>query len=400
MTTVVSGVFDALTDLADWHRDVRSQFPILAANPGVGYLDSAATAQKPQVVLDRAMAYLTTTNANAGRGAYPWANTTTAAIGHAKQAVRKLLGDISTTASVELVSGASEGLRRVADWLKPTLRDGDRIVVPFGDHLANLRPWLDLAAELAASGVQIEVIPLPVDPASGDYAHREFPAVFGPSTRFVAATGVHHVYGADLNVQRIRAAVGPDVPICLDAAQSVGHRPVLVDDLDVDFVVFSGHKMMALPGTGAVWARNRCGPQFSLAGWPGTPNTVGAISLTAAVEWLAEVDVATIQRWCTGLCALLTDGLARIPEVTVLGCQDSLLAGSAVQRRESLVTFRHRRVRSDDLGFVLAAAGLLTRYDAHCQAGRDSQDHAIRVSVHAYTSPDEIRRLLDIVARA
>lgn len=100
------------------------------------------------------------------------------------------------------------------------------------------------------------------------------------------------------------------------------------------------------------------------------------------------------------LCALLTDGLARIPEVTVLGCQDSLAASSTMQRRESLVTFRHRRVRSDDLGFVLTAAGLLTRYDAQCQAGRDSQDHAVRVSVHAYTSPEEIHRLLDIVGQA
>ena len=400
MTTAVSSTLDALTDLADWHQRVRAQFPILIANPGIGYLDSAATAQKPQAVLDRVMSYLTTANANAGRGAYPWATTTTAAIEETKRSVRALLGDSGTTSSVELVSGASEGLRRVADWLKPTLRDGDRIVVPFHDHVANLRPWLDLAADLAASGVRIDVAPLPVDPASGDYAHREFPAVFGPSTRLVAATGVHHVYGADLNVQRIRAAVGPGVPICLDAAQSVGHRPVLVDDLDVDFIVFSGHKMMALPGTGAVWAGNRRGPQFTLAGWPGTPNTVGAISLTAAAQWLADTGVTSIQRWCTALCALLTDGLARLPEVTVLGCQDSLAASSTVQRRESLVTFRHRRVRSDDLGFALTAAGLLTRYDTHCQAGRDSQDHAVRVSVHAYTSPEEIHRLLDIVGQA
>lgn len=393
------GVHDALDDLADWHTALRSEFPILTRQPDVAYLDSAATAQKPQHVLDRVHDYLTTSNANAGRGSYPWANATTAAVEQARQAVRALLGDTGPESSVELVSGASEGLRRVAqDWLGPILRDGDEIVVPFGDHQANLQPWLELQHDLARQGTMIMVRPLPVDPASGDYAHREFAAVLSPRTRFVAATGVHHVYGTDLNVHRIRAAVGPDVPICLDAAQAVGHRPVLVDDLDVDFIVFSGHKMMALPGTGAIWARNVRGPRLSLDGWAGTANTVGAVSLTAAVEWLDRADVGRIQRWCTALCAVLTDGLSRLPDVTVLGCQDSLAAASTIQRRESLVTFRHRRVRSDDLGFVLAANGLMTRCDAHCQAGRDGDDHSVRVSVHAYTSVDEIRRVLDLVA--
>lgn len=385
--------------LAGWQRDLRAQFPIITANPGLAYLDSAATTQKPAAVLDAVTEYLTTANANAGRGSYPWGNATTARIEAARERVRRALGDLGADSSVEFVGGTSEGLRAVAGWLAGVLADGDEIIVPFGDHEANLRPWLDLRESLTRSGIRVIVRGLPVDPASGDYDHRALPALVTPRTRFVAVTHVHHVFGADMNVHRVRAAVGPDVPICLDAAQSVGHRPVSVADLDVDFAVFSGHKMLALPGIGAVWAANRRGPRFALPGWAGTPNTAGIVSLAAAFDWLDAAGLPEILDWTTALTARLTDGLARLDGVRVLGCQDSLTAGSTVQRREGIVTFRHARVRSDDLGFVLADEGVMVRADSHCQAGRDAADHAVRVSVHVYNTPEEIDRVLAVVRR-
>lgn len=389
-----------LTRLADWQRELRAQFPIIAGNPGLAYLDNAATTQKPAAVLDAVTEYLTTGNANAARGAYPWGTATTARIEAARDRVRTALGDTGTGSTVEFVDGTSGGLRAVAeDWLAGQLRDGDEIIVPFGDHEANLRPWLDLRERLGRAGVRIRVLALPVDPASGDYDHRALPALVGPRTRFVAATHVHHVFGADMNLHRVRAAVGPEVPICVDAAQAVGHRPVSVAGADADFVVFSGHKMLALPGVGAVWARNRLGPRFELGGWRGTPNTAGIVSLAAAFDWLDAAGLPDILAWTTALGARLTDGLRRLPDVEVLGCQDSLAADSPVQRREGIVTFRHARVRSDDLGFVLADEGIMVRADSHCQAGRDSRDHAVRVSVHVYNTPEEIDRVLEVVRR-
>ncbi|WP_245650503.1 aminotransferase class V-fold PLP-dependent enzyme [Nocardia harenae] len=391
---------ETLTRLADWQRELRAQFPIIAGNPDLAYLDNAATTQKPAAVLDAVTAYLTTGNANAARGAYPWGTATTARIEAARDRVRKALGDSGTDSSVEFVDGTSGGLRAVAgDWLAGQLRDGDEIIVPFGDHEANLRPWLDLRDRLQRGGISIRVRALPVDPASGDYDHRALPALVGPRTRFVAATHVHHVFGADMNLHRVRAAVGPGVPICVDAAQAVGHRPVAVDELDADFVVFSGHKMLALPGIGAVWARNRLGPRFELGGWRGSPNTAGIVSLAAAFDWLDAAGLPEILAWTTALGARLTDGLRRFPDVEVLGCRDSLAADSPVQRREGIVTFRHARVRSDDLGFVLADEGIMVRADSHCQAGRDSRDHAVRVSVHVYNTPEEIDRVLEVVRR-
>ncbi|MFC7880836.1 aminotransferase class V-fold PLP-dependent enzyme [Streptomyces sp. NPDC057376] len=388
-----------------WQRELREQFPIVAAHPESAYLDSAATSQKPRAVLEAAQTYLTTSNANAGRGTYPWANETTRLVEDTRERVKAFLHDPEPDRStVHFTSGTTEGLRTVArDWLVPYLSDGDEILVPFADHRANLDPWLEARQSLAERGVQVHVRALPYQAVSGDYDHRALGDLVGPRTRFVAATHVHHVYGGDMNVHRIRAAVGPDVPICLDAAQSVGHLPVDLADplLDVDFVVFSGHKAMALPGSGAVWARNTRGPEFRPGGWQGTPNTVGIVSLGAALDWLGRAGVDRIARWTAGLTTRLTDRLRHLDAYEILGCPTSLAADSVLpgaQRRHGIVTFRHRDIPSDDLGFILYSHGFMVRADSLCQAGAEEGKGAVRVSVHAYNTEEEIDRLHGVLA--
>ncbi|GAA2450647.1 aminotransferase class V-fold PLP-dependent enzyme [Streptomyces glaucus] len=388
-----------------WQRELREQFPIVTAHPELAYLDSAATSQKPRAVLEAVQAYLTTSNANAGRGTYPWANRTTELVEGTRERVKAFLGDPEPDRSaVHFTSGTTEGLRTVArDWLVPYLADGDEILVPFADHRANLDPWLEARRLLAERGVDVRVRALPYQAVSGDYDHRSLGEAVGPRTRFVAATHVHHVYGGDMNVHRIRAAVGPDVPICLDAAQSVGHLPVDLGDpaLDVDFVVFSGHKAMALPGTGAVWARNARGPVFRPAGWQGTPNTVGIVSLRAALDWLDAAGPDRIARWTAALTTRLTDRLRHLGPYEVLGCPASLAADSALpaaQRRHGIVTFRHRDIPSDDLGFILFSHGFMVRADSLCQAGADDGDGSVRVSLHVYNTAEEVDRLLAVLA--
>ncbi|MEV4280546.1 aminotransferase class V-fold PLP-dependent enzyme [Actinoplanes xinjiangensis] len=387
-------------ELRTWQARLRDQFPIIVANPGTAYLDSAATSQKPQAVLDAVMGYLTTGNANAGRGTYPWANRTTALVQEAGLRVRRFLGDPEPDRSgVHFVSGTTEGLRLIArDWLVRHLRDGDEVIVPAADHTANALPWREAVGQLAREGVTVRVREMPYD-AARDYDHRALPALVTGRTRFIAVTHVHHVYGGDMNVQRIRAAAGPDVVICLDAAQGVGHLPLSVADLDVDFVVFSGHKAMALPGTGAIWAGNRRGTRFVPGGWAGTPNTSGIVSLAAALDWLEQAGVERIARWTVALGARLTDGLHRLPAYEVLGCQRSLEAGSPVQQRHGIVTFRHHRIGSNDLGFILAAEGFLVRADGHCQAEGGEKTASVRVSVHVYNTVEEIDRLLELLHR-
>ncbi|WP_374778523.1 aminotransferase class V-fold PLP-dependent enzyme [Streptomyces sp. NBC_01310] len=391
---------EEIAELAPWQRPLRAQFPIITAHPELAYLDSAATAQKPQAVLDAVRDYLVTSNANAGRGSYPWANTTTALVERTRDQVKEFLGDPDPGRStVHFTSGTTEGLRTVArDWLAGWLGDGDEIVVPFADHQANLSPWLELRELLARQGVRIVVRELPCQAGSGDYDPAALAGIVGPRTRFVAATHVHHVYGVDLNVDRVRRVVGPEVPICLDAAQSIGHLPVSVADLDVDFVVFSGHKALALPGTGAVWARGLRGPELRPGGWPGTPNTVGVASLAAALDWLETAGTDRIERWTVALTARLADGLSRMGAYEVLGCQASLAAGSRVQRRRSLVTFRHRGVNAQDLGFILYSHGFMVRSDGHCQAGAGEKEGSVRVSLHVHNTPEEVEELLATLA--
>ena len=389
-----------LVELGPWQEGLRAQFPQIVADERLAYLDSAATSQKPRPVLEAVQRYLTTCNANAGRGSYPWANETTALLRRTADRLRRFLGDPAPERSgVHFVGGATEGLRAVArDWLPEVLRDGDEILVPFSDHQANLVPWQETVDLLARQGCRVRLRPLPTQASSGDYDPATLAALVGPRTRFVAATHVHHVYGGDMNVHRIRQAVGPEVPICLDAAQGVGHLPLSVAELDVDFVVFSGHKALALPGSGAVWARNARGPVFRPGGWRGTPNTAGIVSLGAALDWLDTAGVDRISRWTTALAARLTEGLRQLAPIEVLGCGRSLAADSTVQRRVGIVTFRHRGIPADDLGFILYSHGFMVRADSLCQAGVDEREGSVRVSLHVYNTRAEVDRLLAVLA--
>ncbi|MER7403681.1 aminotransferase class V-fold PLP-dependent enzyme [Streptomyces sp. NPDC000070] len=387
-------------DLRQWQQALRAQFPIITGHPELAYLDSAATAQKPQAVLDAVQRYLTTSNANVARGTYTWANRTTELVERTRKRVARFLGDGRPDRSaVHFTSGTTEGLRTIArDWLPGFLRDGDEIVVPDADHQANIAPWREAQRLLDREGVRVRVVPMPYQSGSGDYDHRALAERAGPRTRFVATTHVHHVYGGDMNVRRIRRAVGPDAVICLDAAQSVGHLPVSVAELDVDFVVFSGHKALALPGSGAVWARQERGPAFTPGGWSGTPNTVGIASLEAALDWLDAAGVDRVEQWTVALAGRLTEGLRHLDAYEILGCPLSLAADSAVQRRQGIVTLRHRAIDSGDLGFILFSHGFMVRSDNHCQGDAGEKTGSVRVSLHVYNTVEEIDRLLSVLA--
>ncbi len=387
-------------DLLDWQRGMRAQFPIITAHPELAYLDSAATAQKPQAVLDAVQTYLSTTNANAGRGTYTWANATTALVEQTREQIKRFLDDPAPERSaVHFTSGTTEGLRSLArDWLPAFLTDGDEIIVPAADHQANLDPWLETHRLLADQGRHIRVHEMPYQPGSGDYDHRDLAELAGPRTRFVATTHVHHVYGGNMNVHRIRQTVGPDAVICLDAAQSIGHLPVSLSELDVDFVAFSGHKALALPGTGAVWARQTRGPAYAPGGWSGTPNTAGIASLAAALDWLDAAGTDRIEHWTVALAARFTEGLRHLDAYRILGCPLSLAADSPVQQRQGIVTFRHREIDSGDLGFILFSHGFMVRSDNHCQGTAGEKTGSVRVSLHVYNTTEEIDRLLSVLA--
>jgi cysteine desulfurase/selenocysteine lyase len=208
---------------------------------------------------------------------------------------------------------------------------------------------------------------------------------------------VHHVFGAEMRIRELREAVGAEVPILLDAAQSVGHLPLDTHAMDVDLVAFSGHKAMAHTGIGVLWTRDRRLPAPVLPGLDGTPNVVGAVSLASACEWLLATGVDRIAGHTEALASRLARGLVAMPGIELAGCPGSDRVGS-LPGRTSLVAFRHRVVPPVDLGFALDAARVSVRADALCQAGRSPAEGLVRASVHVYNTPSEVDRLLGALA--
>ncbi|MCF2434717.1 aminotransferase class V-fold PLP-dependent enzyme [Streptomyces thinghirensis] len=219
----------------------------------------------------------------------------------------------------------------------------------------------------------------------------------------MAATHVHHVYGGDMNVHRIRAAVGPDVPICLDAAQSVGHLPVDLADpaLDVDFVVFSGAQGDGPAGFGSGLGAQRAGPAFRPAGWQGTPNTVGIVSLRAALDWLDLAGPDRIAGWTAGLTTRLTDRLRHLDPYEILGCPTSLAADSALPAPSAATApspSGTRTSRPTTSGSSSTATASWCGPTASARPARARRTGRCGVSPHIYNTVEEIDRLLTVLA--
>ena len=243
---------------------LRGDFPLLAqevSGEPLAYLDSGATAQRPRAVLDAERAFLETTNSAVHRGAHTLAALATEAFEEARETVAGLIG--ASADEVVWTANATDALNLVAYGManathgrggeparRFALRPGDEIVVTEAEHHANLVPWQELAA---VTGAVLRAVAVDDD---GVWTAADAAAVIGPRTRVVAVAHVSNVTGLVAPVDEVVAlahAVG--ALVVLDACQSVPHRPVDVRALDVDFLAFSGHKMLGPTGIGVLWGR-------------------------------------------------------------------------------------------------------------------------------------------------
>lgn len=383
---------------SSWVDKIRPQFPILDNNPDVAYLDNAATSQKPAAVLDCIEDYSVTINANVARGSYPWAGHTAADIEKAGETVRELF---AADGHVTWTSGATEGLHLLAtDWYANRLQNGSEVIVPFQDHGALLHAWKACQTTLGRAGVDITLVPMPYEEGSGDYDYQKLAELVTERTAVVNATAVHHVYGNNMNLHRMRAAIGTSPALVVDAAQAAGHEVLHPKTIDADHVVFSGHKAYGPFGSGAIWSAAQREPAPQTSAWAGTPNVAGIIGLAAGLSWAMSHDLNAIHDWKTNVLIPLTDFLARSDSYSVLGCQDSLTVESQVQRRSGLCSFRHETMQAQDLAFVLASRDIYVRADSHCQAvaeGTPHPDPSVRVSVAPFTTPRDIERVVTVL---
>lgn len=415
------------TDILDTAR-LRADFPILArevnGHPFV-YLDSGATSQKPRQVLDAERAFAETYTSAVHRGAHTVAGEATELFEEARERVARFVG--ARPDELVWTSNATEGLNLIAYGMSNAslgrggaesarfrLGPGDEIVATEAEHHANLVPWQELAAR---TGATLRIIGLHDD---GTLRLDQAAELIGPRTRVVAFAHVSNVLGAIAPVTELVAlAHEHGALVVLDACQSVPHLPVDVAALDVDFAVFSGHKMLGPTGVGALYGRAdllNALPPFLTGGSmittvtleaaeylpapqrfeAGTQRVSQAVALAAAVDYLDAVGMAAIAEHEEALGGRMLAALDEIPGVRVLG-------PGAGTPRVGLASFVVDGIHSHDVGQFLDDRGIAVRVGHHCAQPvhrRFGATASTRISTYLYNTADEVDAAVAAVADA
>ena len=352
----------------DWLAD----FP--AIPDGWSYLDSAATAQKPQAVIDAITRGYAVTYATVHRGVYQRSAEMTVAFEASRRRTARFIG-AAAPEEIVFVRGATEGINLVAQsWGGSNLKPGDRIMLSTLEHHSNIVPWQMIAER---TGAIIDVAPLTHD-------HRidldALAAMLTPAHKLIALAHVSNVLGSVLDAKKAAAlAHGVGALLLLDGCQAVPRMPVDVVDLDCDFYVFSGHKLYGPTGIGVLWARGEileAMPPWQGGGAmidqvtferttyappparfeAGTPHVVGVIGLHAAIDYVDAIGLDAIAAHETALVRATRDALSGLNSVRLLGPDDS--AG--------IVSFAIEGVHPHDVGTILDESRVAIRAGHHC----------------------------------
>jgi len=360
---------------------IRSEFPLLKRQINgkrLVYVDSAATSQKPQSVLDAMDNYYTTQNANVHRGVYTLAEEATSAFESARERTAKFIG-AQDPHELVFTRNATESINLVArTWGYQNLRDGDVVVLTEMEHHANIVPWQMLSAE---RGIVIRWIPI-----TPDY-HLDLSDIDAllDGASLLAVTSMSNVLGTVNDIEKLVAAArSAGAKVLVDACQSIPHDPVDVVAWGADFVAFSGHKMMGPTGIGALWARRELleeMPPFLGGGemirdvrkdgfttndvpWKfeaGTPAIAEAIGLGAAVDWLSAVGMENIAEHERALTAYALEKLS-----SAFGDEITIYGPPTAEGRGSAVSFLFDEIHAHDISQVLDEDGVCVRAGHHC----------------------------------
>ena len=387
--------------LTDRPLDVVADFP--AIPQGWAYLDTAATAQKPQPVIDAITRGYDTTYATVHRGVYQRSADMTLAYEAARANIANLVGAAAN--EIVFVRGATEAINLVAhSWAAQHLKAGDRILLSMLEHHSNIVPWQMVAERVGAA---IDVIPLTAD-------HRidldAMAVMIRPEHKLVALAHVSNVLGSILDVAKaseIAHSVG--AKILIDGCQAVPRVAVDVAALGCDFYVFSGHKLYGPTGIGVLWARAElldAMPPYQGGGSmidrvsferttyapaptrfeAGTPHIVGALGLSAAVDYVRAIGLDRIHAHETALVREARAALSHINSIRVLGPDDS--AG--------IVSFVMEGVHPHDIGTILDESRVAIRAGHHCAQPLMAAlgvEATARASFAVYNGPDDVAAL-------
>ncbi|WP_230353973.1 cysteine desulfurase CsdA [Lelliottia sp. WAP21] len=386
----------------------RAQFPALA-DAGI-YLDSAATALKPQAVIAATQQFYSLSAGNVHRSQFVEAQRLTARYEAARDQVAALLNAPSGK-NIVWTRGTTEAINMVAQcYARPRLKAGDEIIVSEAEHHANLVPWLMVAEQ---TGARVVKLPLGADRLP-DVSRLE--AIITQRSRILAIGQMSNVTGGcpDL-VRAIEIAHANDMVVMVDGAQGVVHFPADVQKLDIDFYAFSGHKLYGPTGIGALYGKAELLAQMTpwLGGGKmiaevtfdgfttqeipyrleaGTPNVAGVIGLSAALEWLADIDIMQAESWSRGLATLAEEALKQRPGFRSFRVQDS-----------SLLAFDFEGVHHSDMVTLLAGYGIALRAGQHCAQpllAALGVKGTLRASFAPYNTQNDVDALVAAVDRA
>ncbi|TYV04573.1 cysteine desulfurase [Listeria monocytogenes] len=393
-------------------QKIRADFPILAQEINekpLAYLDNAATSQKPKQVIEALTHYYEFDNANVHRGVHTLAARATDAYESARGKVAKFI-HAREVAEIIFTRGTTSAINLVVDsYAEANIEAGDEIVISYLEHHSNLIPWQQLAKR---KGAVLKYIELEED---GTISVEQAKKTIGEKTKIVALAHVSNVLGTITPIKEIAAIAHQfGAVILVDGAQAVPHMEVDVVDLDADFYAFSGHKMMAPTGIGALYGKRELldameptefgGEMIDFvelydSTWKelpwkfeaGTPIIGGAIALGAAIDYLAEVGLANIHAHEQALASYAIEEMSKIEGITIYGPKDA-------SKRCGLVTFNLEGAHPHDIATILDEDGIAIRAGHHCaqplMKWLDVSSTA-RASFYIYNTKEEIDALID-----
>ncbi|GAA2182599.1 family 2A encapsulin nanocompartment cargo protein cysteine desulfurase [Brooklawnia cerclae] len=393
-------------------ESVREDFPILAevvdGKPLV-WLDNAATTQRPRAVIDRLVRYYEHENSNVHRAAHALAARSTDAYEASRRTVAGFIGAGSPD-EIVFVRGTTEGINLVArSFVRPRLAPGDEVVLTRLEHHANIVPWQIVAAE---TGAVIKVAPIDDD---GQIELGAYSRLFTPRTRFASFAHVANALGTITPAaEMIAIAHSHGVPVLLDAAQSAPHLPLDVRALDVDFLVFSGHKILGPTGIGVVYGKGELleeaepyqggGNMIADVTFEqtiyqpapakfeaGTGNIADAVGLAAAIEYVRGLGIENIAAYEHALLVYGTEALRRVPGVRIVG---------TAAQKATVLSFVLDGHSVEEVGQALSREGIAVRAGHHCAQPalrRFGLEATVRPSIAFYNTCDELDALADVV---
>lgn len=393
-------------------ESIRKDFPILKrkihGKPLI-WFDNGATTQKPQQVIDALSHFYTYYNSNVNRGAHTLGNEATDAFEGAREKAREFLG-ARETSEIIFVRGTTEGINLVAQaWGRLNIGGGDEIIISALEHHSNIVPWQMLADE---KGAKLKIIP--VDD-TGDVLTDRYEALFTSRTKMVAFAHVSNTLGTVTPVQKMVAiAHAHGVPVLVDGAQAVAHLPVNVQSLDVDFYVFSSHKIFGPTGVGVLYGKRE--HLEKMPPWQGggsmikdvtfeetiyndlpkkfeagTPMIGPAIGLGVALEYVNGVGMERIEAHERALTLYAMKRLQEVPGIQIIG--KSL-------NKIGVISFVIDGIAPERIGGILDRHGIAVRVGHHCALPilrRFGVEETVRVALAIYNTEAEIDFMIDVL---